>query len=321
MAGIKKIISDRFWNILQEIDGLEADCPLEVFKDRFEDEDISHESVLEVVHFLKKFDYPICMKKVGGQAWLTLTGERKSVLIEMSFSNWLSVQAHAPFVKELENKAFHENLMECLQGVEKKYPKFDLSLALAPENPLEVVPFDKRVALGELNRAITNRDIVLVYLSNNKKYECYPHRVLYIDGDLTFVGEEVTDRCLVSYSFNEVERVKTLEDVSYQANFMSPEIDDFIYAIRAITGNEERLVLKIRSPENVNLKPDYQFLGNPYITVNTDGDFIWAASVDISDELFSWMESIQNDIEILDPVDLQDQFLEYLEHKNRKQAA
>lgn len=320
MTSIKQIISDRFWAILQEIDYLEADCPLELFKQRF-NYNVSDENVLEVIHFLKKFDYPVCVKKVAGQAWIEVTGERKPVLLEMSFSNWLSLQAHAPFVKELEGREFHHNLKNCLAQIEKKYPHYDLSNGIVSQKNISLVPLAKQGLLNQLNKAVNDKKVLMVVLSNNKKYECYPHRVVYIDGDLTFIGEEVYDRCLVSYNFAEITNTISDLEKDYKPNFSGSEIDDFIYAIRTITGNEERLVLKITSPEKVNLKPDYQFLGNPYITVNNEGDFIWAASVEISNELFDWMSTIKEDIEILDPVGLQEKFLEYIHSHSGKKAA
>ena len=83
-------------------------------------------------------------------------------------------------------------------------------------------------------------------------------------------------------------------------------------AIRSITGNEERLVLRISSPEKVNLKPQYHFLGSPYVTTNTEGEFIWAASVEVSSELFRWLDSIKDEIEILDPQEVKEEFENFL---------
>lgn len=320
MTGIKKIISDSFWQILQEIDSLESDCPVELFKERFENGDISNDRLFEVITFLKRFDYPVAVKKKSGMPWIMITGERKPVLFEMSFSNWLALQAHVPFVKELEHKLIQENLKECLSEVEKNYPEYDLSRGLEKPVSLSVATPEKQQNLSSLNKAISGHRVIYT-TAGNKTYECFPHRVIYVDGVLTFIGEDVGDRCLVSFDFNEMNDVQIKEDKEYQANFTSKEIDDFIYAIRTITGNEERIVLKVMAPEKVNLKPDYQFLGNPYMTTNSDGDFIWAASVEVSGELFAWLDSIKDYIEILDPVDLNQKFNEYLESYKYKKAS
>lgn len=317
MTGLKKIVSDPFWNILQEIDQLEDNCPIEVFSERFDEGSVGYKDVLEVVHFMKKFDYPVTVQKVAGQAWIKLTGERKPVLFEMSFSNWLSLQAHVPFLKDVEGKSFNQQLKNCLTEVERKYPQYDLSRGFEEEKSLKVVPLARQALLNTMNKALDGREVTLIKLEDQRKYECYPHRMLYIDGDLTFIGEQTCDRCLVSYRFEDIVGIEDERDKDYTSNFSIPEIDDFIYAIRAVTGNEERLVLKIASPEKINLKPEYQFLGNPYMTVNTEGDLIWAASVEVSHKLFSWLKSIKDDIEILDPVELNQKFLEYLEHDDQ----
>ncbi len=318
MTGIKKIISDRFWNVLQEIDNLDSDCPLELFKERFDE--LDDETVFEVVTFLKKFEYPITIKKKAGMPWITITGERKPVMLEMTFSNWIALQAHVPFVRDLEETSFQNNLKECLQEVESRYPHYDLSRAIESKSKLSIVPFPKQEILNKLNRANASSEVILISLKD-KKYECYPHKVIYIDSVLTFIGEETGDRCLVSFSFDEIEDIHDNRDRDYHANFSSTEVEDFIYGIRTITGNEERLVLKVTAPEKVDLKPDYQFLGNPYMTTNVDGDFIWAASVEVSDELFAWLHTICGHVEILDPEDIKKQFLDYLEGQESKKAA
>lgn len=319
MTGIKKIISDRFWNVLQELDNLDSDCPVELFKERFED-DLDDETLFEVVTFLKKFNYPIAVKKKAGMAWVTITGERKPVMLELSFSNWIALQAHVPFVKDLEETSFQHNLKKCLQEVESRYPHYDLSRAIETKKTLSIVPFEKQEILNKLNKAIVENEVILISL-DNKKYECYPHKVIYVDSVLTFIGEETSDRCLVSFSFDEIKSIDDEREKDYSANFTSTEVEDFIYGVRTITGNEERLVLKVIEPEKVDLKPDYQFLGNPYMTTNTDGDFIWAASVEVSDELFSWLHTINQHVEILDPEEINSQFLEYLERQKENKAA
>ena len=288
MTGIKKIISDSFWSVLQEIDSLDGDCPLQHFKGRFDDPSITDDLLFEVVTFLKKFNYPVAIKKKSGMPWLVITGERKLIKFDMSFSNWLALQAHVPFVKELKDRLIQNNLKECLSEIEKRYPEFDLSRGLERPRRLSVANPEKQNYLKLINEATDNEKVIFAK-AGDKKYECFAHRMIYVDGVLTFIGEDIGDRCLVSFDFNEMSDVSIFEEKSYQANFTPMEIDDFIYAIRTITGNEERIVLKVTAPEKVNLKPDYQFLGSPYMTTNADGDFIWAASIEVSEELFSWL--------------------------------
>ena len=100
-------------------------------------------------------------------------------------------------------------------------------------------------------------------------------------------------------------------------------VDDFINAIRAVAGSEERMVLKVKNAETVDLRPPYHFLGNPYMTSNMNGDLIWAASVEMSDDLLEWLYQIKDSVEILDPEHLKDRFEEYQlqRHAKIKKAA
>jgi len=97
----------------------------------------------------------------------------------------------------------------------------------------------------------------------------------------------------------------------YKPHYGPVEINQFISMVRSLSGKEERLVLKIISPGQVELSPKYHFLGNPYVTLNYQGAMIWAATVEKGPELFNWLYSIRSSIEILDPSDLASEFSDY----------
>ena len=56
-------------------------------------------------------------------------------------------------------------------------------------------------------------------------------------------------------------------------------------------------------------------MADPYITTNMDGHVIWAASVEVSDELFEWLYELGDKVEILDPTSIKETYLQFLQSK------
>ncbi len=98
------------------------------------------------------------------------------------------------------------------------------------------------------------------------------------------------------------------------------EIEDFISGLRAVGENELRLVLKIYSQTKFETNVKRQHFANQCMVTNPMGDFIWAASIEPSDEVYEWIESLGPDVEILDPISFKKGFLEYCEAKLKKLA-
>tara|TARA_Y100000748_G_C15098034_1_gene333226 strand:- start:47 stop:298 length:252 start_codon:yes stop_codon:yes gene_type:complete len=73
--------------------------------------------------------------------------------------------------------------------------------------------------------------------------------------------------------------------------------------------------MKVSAPEKVNLNPDFHFLGNPFVTTNTEGEFIWAASVEVSNELYKWLATIYSEIDIIDPSSVKEELEHFMEQK------
>ena len=134
------------------------------------------------------------------------------------------------------------------------------------------------------------------------------------------VAEETIEKTLMYLPINKIDCVKELEQ-KYTALHSQMEIDDFISGLRAINGNEVRLVLKILNPENAQeLAPLYHFLRKPYVISNPKGDLIWAASVEENEDLYEWLANLQNKVEILDPMSFKINYLAFCERKLKTSA-
>jgi hypothetical protein len=318
MAGNSKLLNNEFWKVLSTLDSLNQDVSMSELCHHFGDK-VKEEDVLEVLTFMRKFDFPLKAQKRDGKTWLCFTGKKPRVSMELSLAEWLSFQAHFPLLDSYEGKEIYNTLATRMKRVEARFPQFDLYRVMEEEEQMNkfhhLIPKDQEQNLQEINLAIVHGELLILRTGESSKVEVLPHKVVFLDGVLSLIAEDTNDRCMVCLDFTNIESSVPVTGHRYKANFVGQEVDDFVMAIRSITGNEERLVMRISAPEKVNLKPQFHFLGSPYVTTNTEGEFIWAASVEVSEELFKWIESIKDEVEILDPQEVKDEFENYLSKK------
>ncbi len=313
-----KFLDNKYWKLITTIDSLNQDVS---FSELVAHMGIQYtvKDIEDVVTFLKQFGHPVKIEQKAQDAWIVLTGKKPKFNMNISLSEWLAMQAHFPLLDENKGKAIYNTLANCLNRLEAKYPEADLYNYINHEKTMSEatreMSHDKEKLLKAINKANLKDEQISITTNDQKKMDIFIHKIVYIDGVLSIIGEDTNDRCLTCVDIDQITSYHVDEHFSYRANFAAAEVDDFITAVRAISGNEERLVMKIASPDKVNLKPDFHFLGNPYVTTNTEGEFIWAASVEVSDELYKWLASIYTDIEIVDPKDIRDGLETFMERK------
>lgn len=312
------IFNNHFWNVVKRIDELTEMVSLESFLSEFATDDFNCEMVYDVLEFLSSLNFQVQIEEINGEKFLQPNKRNERVHLDLSFSEWISLQAHFPVMKQLEGREFHKALTKKFAEVNAKYPAYNLHAG--EQSPEAIYNFKEKLSsthskyVDIIDEAFKTEALVLLSI-DDKKFEVFPHKLIMLEGELTIIGEETIDRCLISYTLSEVTEVKSNSINDYVPNYSRFEVDEFIMAIRAVSGREERLVLKIDQNEPVDLNPAYQFLGHPYMTANADGDFIWAASVEVSCELYDWLMSMDKRIEILDPVGLKSEFEKYREIK------
>ena len=191
------------------------------------------------------------------------------------------------------------------QFLGKKSLKFGWSIS-DNNSMMMSAEIDLATLVESVERCLSGEGLLHVEVEAGTRLCIYPHRLVYLSGDLTLIGEKTCDKSLLSLSVEKVREFSISTEVAYQNNFSSKEIDDFINAARAVSGNEERLVLKLESFERVDLTPPFHFWGSPYIVSNFDGEMIWGASVEFSDKLLEWLVEIHREVEVLDTPRIQD---------------
>ncbi len=224
----------------------------------------------------------------------------------LSFGQWLALWVRAALFDSFKGKIFNRHLGKRWKHLEEVYPLSDLEALLTCKIS------SKSSLASALERAISKKTLLLLELRNGKRYTLFLHRLLIFNGSLGVLGEEVKSCSLLFFALESIQHCKPVsKNQTYRPNFTSREVERFIHAMREMEGTEERLVLRIKDPGKIDLDHPYHFLGAPYVTANREGEVIWAASVEISEELFHWLSSMREHIEIVDPWELRPEFEEY----------
>jgi hypothetical protein len=169
----------------------------------------------------------------------------------------------------------------------------------------------------QIEEAAAKNSVIGIVTAGEKSYQVFPYKVIHLEGTLSMIAEDSSDHCLLVVPVNELRGLTFIESTSVP-RVSNYEIEEFIVAIRSMGEKETRLILKIYDPQTANLFPNHHFLGKPCMVTNPNGDLIWAAYVEPCEDLFEWLISLKNNVEILDPSDFKDQYLTYCEEKLRK---
>jgi hypothetical protein len=298
------ILDDSFWKFLVSLEELVEKKDRALFCSSL---NLDDEELLKYQMFLKEMDV-LCEID---HSFIYPLKEKFSLKIEFSLSEWLAFQAA---FKDKENSSyFHrivQNKLQIAQMAHEQFvlykkPAFVISTIEAQENLNKQIDF-----------AICYKKPLEVQFHNGKMNSLYPHRLVFLDGILCVVGESLKDKTLVYFGVEDIATIGDLK-VDHEPNLSQIEINDFINHLRIINGKEERLILKIYSQYDMDLLPSHHFLENPFVTSNAEGDMIWAATIEMCDDVFQWLYNMRDRVEILDPGHIRKEFSLYCELKKQ----
>jgi hypothetical protein len=257
--------------------------------------------------FLERFNVSV-MKDAG---FIYPLQEKCKIKMEFTLSEWLALQATLP----KENLSYFQKLVQNkMQMAHMAYARFSLYKkpddVVVEENTFEAL---KKKIDYDIN---CKKSMKITFLTN-KECDIFPHRLVFLDGTLCVVGENIVDKTLVYFGVEDIADIETLE-MNYGANLSQIEVSEFITHLRLINGKEERLVLKFYSQDQEDFLPPHHFLGNPFVTSSVEGDMIWAATIEICDDVFHWLYTMRDRVEILDPGHIRKEFSYYCEMRKSK---
>lgn len=307
MSEQQLILNDTFWKFLVSLEELRDKKDKTLFCATL---GVDEDTLDEFREFLNRFDVMF----ESDDSFIYPLKDKCKIKMEFSLSEWFALQA--TFQKESKDqgnfKYYYQRIVQNKMMIaQKAFEQFNLYKK----------PVDLKIHLSEFENLkkkidydICYKKTINIHFFNDKECVIYPHRLVFLDGILCIVGESTHDKTLVYFG---VEDIKAVFDFNqaYEPNLSQIEVNEFICHLRLINGKEERLVLKVFSQYEADLLPAYHFLGNPFVTSNAEGDMIWAATIEMCDDVFQWLYSMKDRLEILDPGHVRKEFAHFCELK------
>jgi len=170
--------------------------------------------------------------------------------------------------------------------------------------------------IATMRKAIQSKNIVSIKTTEFTR-EYFPQRVVFLDGAFSFIGEEITNKEIDVINIENCIAVEMSAEVG-EPHFARMEIDDYMSSVRLIAETSERLILKIHSLGHFDLNVDYQYFENLCAFSNSQGDYIWGATVEANPKLFEWLYRLGQSVEILEPLDFKYEYFKFFDRQIKK---
>nr|BDT27210.1 WYL domain-containing protein [Bacteriovorax sp. HI3] len=303
MSDQQIILENSFWKFLVSLEELKEKKELVLFCSSLA---IDEDTLTTYCEFLARFK----VAAFRDAEYIYPLKEQCRIKMEFTLAEWLALQAVVP--KDSQATAYFQQIVQDkMKMAQLAHAQF--SLYKAPKGtPVEFTSFE--MLKKKIDYDIICRKSMKVKFFTEKECDVFPHRQVYLDGVLCVVGENISDKTLVYFGLEDIKDVENL-DLMYEPNLSQIEVNEFIGHLRLINGKEERLVLKIYSQDQSDLLPEHHFLGNPFVTSSTEGDMIWAATLEMCDDVFHWLYKMRDRVEVLDPGHIRKEFSHYCELK------
>lgn len=305
------ILENSFWKFLVSIEELKEKKEVFLFCSSL---GIDEEVLSRYCDFLNRFKVSV----EHDERYVYPLQEQCRIKMEFTLAEWLALQASFPQLAKSsmpDAPQYYEQIVHNkLQMAQKAFEQFSL-FKKPSEKVVELSALEN--LKKKINYCIVYRRSMKISFFTQKECAAFPHRLVFLDGVLCVAGENVADKSLVYFGVEDIASIEELS-LSYEPNLSQIEVSEFIGHLRLINGKEERLVLKIYSQDQADLLPAHHYLGNPFVTSGADGDLIWAATIEMCDDIFQWLYMMRDRVEVLDPGHVRKEFAHFCELKKEK---
>ena len=305
MSDQQYILEDSFWKFLVSLEDLKERKKMILFCSSLS---IDEDTLENYCQFLTRFKI-VVMKD---EQYVYPLNEQCKIKMEFSLSEWLALQAS--MLKDNDAFYFQHIVKNKINMAKNAHTQF--SLYKKPEDHIIIENFIEN-NIKKMDSSIVAKKSIKINFFAEKNCHVFPHRLVFIEGILCIIGENIEDKMLVYFGLEDIKDIQYLENETshYEPNLSQIEVNEFISHIRLINGQEERLVLKIYGQDQSELLPKYHFLGNPFVTSSAEGDLIWAATIEICDDVYNWLYKMSDKVEVLDPGHIRKEFSHFCELK------
>lgn len=318
------INQEHFWLILKRLSQVEFNTSRSTLMRELGATEFQLNAILV---FMQEIGFEFVHEEIEGVKYLRLEPHQKQVKVNFSLLEWVQFQAHFPALSHCADQPYHEDFKLKLIELEDKFKENDLfkplqaleeifnqsqpSLVMNQNNPLQQI-------LIFLEESIIERKSIQLQVGDDH-LKLFPLKIVYFDGGLNLIAESICDQSLMNFKLSEIDS-SFEENGQYLPLHTDGEIEQFISSLRAMQEKVIRLVLKIYSHEDFGINLSQIYFHNPCLFTNPEGDYIWAATLEPSPEVFEWLCDLGTYVEILDPVSFKREFIKYCEDKLKKIA-
>lgn len=319
---------EKFWQVLTYLTGIHEKTD---WRKACGDLQITTKQLNSFLVFLKEVEYVFEIEKGrdGKELFLNPPLEKPSIDFHFTLLEWLQFQAHFPKIHESQGEPYHEPIAMKLEEFENEFSRFDLFSPLDVFEHSQGVLYDannkqalnENLVLAELEKAVISERCVRLELYTGKTHimKVYPRKIVYLDEHLCLICENTSDHTLMQIDLTSI-KTAMIDEKEWNAVFSKIEVDEFVSSMRKMSDLATRLVLKIKSYEKFQLNLGHQFFENPCVFSNGDGDIIWAATIEPNEKIFQWLQSLGQEVEILESSQFKRRYLDYCESKLKKLA-
>ncbi|MBP9681124.1 MAG: hypothetical protein KBD76_06940 [Bacteriovorax sp.] len=306
MSEQQLISNDTFWKFLVSLEGLKERKDKVLFCASL---NINEETLQRFVSFLSRFDVLF----ESDEEYIYPLKEQCRIRMEFSFTEWLAFQASLGTEDASDHFKFYYQKIIQNKMISLKQANEQFNLYKKPVGQI-VQSTDFENLKKKIDYDICHKQSIKIHFFSGNECAIFPHRLVFLEGVLCVVGESIDDKILVYFGLEDIKSSEEFK-IEYHPNLSQIEVNEFIGHLRVISGKEERLILKVYSQHEADLMPSHHFLGNPFVTANGDGDMIWAATIEMCDDVFRWLYSMKDRAEVLDPGHIKLEFSQYCDLK------
>jgi hypothetical protein len=305
MSEQQMVLNDTFWKFLVSLEEMKEKKDKVIFCSTL---NIDEETLEGFIEFLNRMD----IRCSSDELYVYPLKEKCRIKIEFSLVEWFALQAN--FDTEA-HKGFDHYYQKIIQNkvsiAQRAHEQFNL---FKRPDSIKVHVQELENLKKRIDHDISWQKAIKLHFFNSKECVIFPHRLVFLDGILCVVGESTNNKVLLYFGIEDIQSIEEFA-VDYKPNLSQIQVNEFICHLRLINEKEERLVLKVYSQYEADLLPSHHFLGNPFVTTNAEGEMIWAATIEMCDNVFQWLFTMKDRVEVLDPGHIRREFSHYCELK------